>query len=54
MTTHDDVELWLRAWMQDAAPHREPAGLVDRVATGTARVRQRPAILVRTGLRERR
>jgi Tol biopolymer transport system component len=54
MTTHDDVALRLRAWMEDAAPSREPAGLVDRVATGTARVRQRPAILVRTGLRERR
>lgn len=54
MNPHDDVELRLRAWMQDAAPDREPAGLVDRVAGGTARVRQRPGTLVRTGLQERR
>ena len=48
MTTSSDVELRLRSWMADAAPAREPAGLVDRVVERLDETRQRPSFLVRT------
>ncbi|HLA16605.1 MAG TPA: kelch repeat-containing protein [Candidatus Limnocylindrales bacterium] len=53
MNSHDELELRLRSWMVATAPIREPAGLVDAAMAGTEHVRQRPGLLVGTGLRRR-
>jgi Tol biopolymer transport system component len=53
MTTSDDLERRLQSWMTDTAPAREPDGLVARAVDRTGSVRQRPAILVHSGLRRR-
>jgi hypothetical protein len=50
----DELGLRLSAWMDATAPTREPAGLVAGAVGRTGSVRQRPAFLVRTGLREGR
>ena len=50
----DDLGPRLSAWMASAAPIREPAGLVRGAVDRTVSIRQRPAFLVRTGLREGR
>ncbi len=50
MNGRDDIELRLRDWMASTAPSSEPEGLVDRAVAGLDRVRQRPGLLVRTGV----
>ncbi len=61
MKTTDDLDLRsddlgprLSAWMASTAPTREPAGLVSGAVGRTLSIRQRPAFLVRTGLRQGR
>jgi len=51
---YDDLGPRLSAWMASAAPIREPAGLVGGALHRTGSIRQRPAFLVRTGIREGR
>ena len=46
MNTPDQFERDLRAMLADRAPRREPATLFEAVMTGTAAVRQRPALIV--------
>ncbi len=49
----DELGLRLSAWMAATAPTQEPAGLVAGAVGRTGSIRQHPAFLVRTGLRER-
>ena len=43
MTARDDDDRYLRAWMADEAPAREPEHLLGEVLARTARTRRRPA-----------
>ena len=50
MNTTDDLDLRLSDWMASAVPSREPDGLVDRTVAGLGQTRQRPRLLVWTGV----
>ena len=43
MTTHDDFDRRLTAWLEATAPAREPESLAERVLARTAATRRRPA-----------
>jgi hypothetical protein len=50
----DDMEIRLRQWMSSTAPDRPPEALMSGMSARTRHIRQRPAILSRTWLGDRK
>ncbi len=50
MTDSNDLQIRLRAWMDETAPARQPAGLVDGAMGRAEGVAQRPRLLARNGI----